>query len=682
MRKPTAPQPLHGQDYRRDIDGLRSVAVLSVVAYHAGWSALSGGFAGVDVFFVISGYLITSLILNEQAADRFRLKNFYIRRARRLFPALFVVLAISSLAAWWLLMPGEMEDFGESLATAAVFSSNFMFFSEAGYFEGPSEFKPLLHTWSLAIEEQYYLLFPLLLLACKKTGRYLSIMLPVALVSLALAEWFVGSAPAATFFLLPHRLWELMVGSLLASATVHQRDWFTCWPAACREALALGGLIAIGYTMLSYSNATAFPGLAALLPTLGTAALIAAGTGGVTVTSQALASRPMVAIGLISYSLYLWHWPVLVFAKLFLVRPPTPTETLLAVAAAFVLGWASWRFVERPFRTNRQPVTASQGRYRDGLIPDSKILATSLACIVLLATIGLALDNTDGAPWRLPSAITEIAAVVDDKPPERKYCSNIRPAEISVDRLCTLGANDQPPDFLLWGDSHAMTLAPRFAEVALENSRSGLSATSDGCAALLNVYPINTDPNGECLQFNAAVLELIAANPEIKTIVLSGRWAIYAEATRYKHESGKSVLLAESGTADTTTENSNTRIWQRALLRTLHALKQLNKTVVVIDSVPEVGWNTPPVIARSVLLERPVRIAPTLAEFLLRQRHVRPVFSALEEKVLHPQQLLCDSRVCQVAINNQPLYVDEDHLSSAGSRLLLPLVREALEPAL
>ena len=398
-------------------------------------------------------------------------------------------------------------------------------------------------------------------------------------------------------------------------------------------------------------------------------------------TSQALALRPLVAIGLISYSLYLWHWPVLVFVKLYLVRPPTQTETLFAVAAAFILGWASWRFVERPFRTHRQSANSAPNRLRDGLLPDSKILPSSLACIALLATIGVALDNTDGAPSRLPDAIVKIAEVVDDKPPERKYCSNISATEVSFDRLCKLGSADQRPDFLLWGDSHAMTLAPRFAEVALANARSGLSATNDGCAALLNVYPINTDPDGECLQFNAAVLELIATQPEIKTIVLAGRWAIYAESTRYKHESGKPVQLAEGDIADTNADTRSSRIWERALLRTLRALEQLNKTVVVIDSVPEVGWNTPHIIARSALLDRPVRIAPSVDEFLARQRHVIPVFSALEQRVLQPQKLLCEGASCQVAINNEPLYFDEDHLSSAGSKLLLPLVREALGQA-
>ena len=299
--------------YRRDIDGLRCIAVLSVVAYHAGLSWLGGGFAGVDIFFVISGYLITSLILQEQLDNRFSLGNFYIRRARRLFPALFVVLASSTIFAWWLLMPREMEDFGESLATAAAFSSNFMFWSEAGYFDGPSEFKPLLHTWSLAIEEQYYMLFPLLLLACKAAGRYLSILLSVALVSLTVAQWFISVAPAATFFLLPHRLWELMVGSLLAVAAIRYPDWFVHWTPATREAVSLIGLLAIAVTVLTYSSETAFPGVNAALPTLGTACLIAAGIDGSTATLNLLSMRPFVAIGLISYSLYLWHWPVLVF---------------------------------------------------------------------------------------------------------------------------------------------------------------------------------------------------------------------------------------------------------------------------------------------------------------------------------------------------------------------------------
>ena len=571
-------------------------------------------------------------------------------------------------------MPQEMEDFGESLATAAAFSSNFMFWSEAGYFDGPSEFKPLLHTWSLAIEEQYYLLFPLLLLACKRAGLYLPILLPVALASLILAEWFVNAAPSATFFLLPHRLWELMVGSLLAVAAIRNPHWFTNWQPALREALSLAGVLAIGITVLTYSNETTFPGVNAMLPTLGTACLIAAGIGGSTATSKVLSMRPLVAIGLISYSLYLWHWPVLVFVKLYLIRPPTPTEIVMSVAASFILGWASWRFVERPFRTQRKT---------QGLVADHNVLRASLASIAVLIAAGLTLDATEGAAGRLPDQVVKIAQVSNDKPPERKHCSNVAAADVSFDRLCRLGTGTEPPDFILWGDSHAMTLAPRFAEAANAAARTGLNATSNGCAALLNSYRPIADPEFECPQFNAAVLNLIATTPSITTIVLAGRWAIYAETTRYKYESGRTIRLVEVDPKTNSAQahqESSAIVWERSLRRTLAALRTLDKKVVVIASIPEVGWDTPNIIARSVRLNRPVNIAPTLEEFLARQRQVLPVLASLEERVLHPQNQLCNATICRAASGTQPLYIDEDHLSTAGSRELTPLVQEALHP--
>lgn len=688
---PEAESSVPNTSYRRDIDGLRSIAVLSVVAYHAGASWLSGGFIGVDIFFVISGYLITSLVVQAQQKNTFTLRNFYIRRARRLFPALFVVLFVSSAAAWRLLMPGEMEDFGESLATSAAFGSNFMFWSEAGYFDGPSEFKPLLHTWSLAVEEQYYLLFPLLLLASKKSGRYLPVLLPTALVSLALSEWFVTRAPTATFFLLPHRLWELMIGSLLAVYAISntQSASPSRWTALHRESLALVGLLAIGISAFGFSRNMTFPGINALLPTLGTACLIAAGINGNTFTSRILAAKPFVAIGLISYSLYLWHWPILVFTKIYLVRPPHPAETLSAVAVAFLMAWLSWRFIERPFRTHKKvgrapESTSGQAQYlQTGLLPDRKVLPTSLACIIALVGTGLALDLSEGAPTRLPDSVISIAGVRDNKPPERKHCSGIPPEDISVDRLCSLGSGATPPDFILWGDSHAMVLAPRFAEVADAQARTGLNATANGCPALLGAYRPASDTDQECIRFNAAVLNLIEKTPSIKTVVLSGRWGIYAETVRYKHESGQPLELVEAGiTRETDVAGSNANnsaaVWERSLFRTVQALEELDKQIVILASIPEIGWDVPSVIARSVLLKRPVTIAPTVEEFLARQRRVLPVLSKLSHPVLHPQSLLCDNSVCRASINNQPLYVDEDHLSSAGSRALLPLIRQAL----
>src|SRR6056297_20083 len=341
--------------YRADIDGLRALAVLPVLAFHAGLAPFSGGFVGVDVFFVISGYLIAGLILPRIRAGRFSLLEFYERRARRLLPALFVVMAVSGALAAALFLPAELREFGQSAVAATLFASNVLFSRETGYFETEAALKPLLHTWSLGVEEQFYLLFPLLLmaLAARRAGRValVPVLAALALASLALAAWAVPRAPAFAFYLLPTRLWELMLGALLAVAPL---------PAlrrrAVREAAAAAGLAAILWAMLRYSEATPFPGPAALLPCLGAALVIHAGASGPTAVSRALSLGPVVFVGLISYALYLWHWPVLVFAEYAAVRELTTVETGAALALSGVLAALTWRFVERPFRRPAGPI--------------------------------------------------------------------------------------------------------------------------------------------------------------------------------------------------------------------------------------------------------------------------------------------------------------------------------------
>ena len=674
--------------YRPDIDGLRSIAVVSVVAYHAGLEWLSGGYAGVDVFFVISGYLITSLVLTAQLEHRFSLRDFYIRRARRLFPALFAVLATSALLSWWLLMPGEMEDFGESLATAAAFSSNFMFWSEAGYFEGPSEFKPLLHTWSLAVEEQYYLLFPLLLLACRKSGRYLLVLSLVLLTSLVLSQWYVSRSPAASFFLLPHRLWELMLGSLLSVIVLLKPEWLDKLSHSTRELIGALGIVLIAMTIFGYSSSTPFPGISALPPTLGAAALIIAGSGQGSTTSRLLSSRGFVAIGLISYSLYLWHWPLLVFTKLYFIEPLTLAQTLIAVAGSFVMGWLSWRYIERPFRSPayKDKKTAST-QTRKALLTDARVLPASAAIIATFIAFGVALDQTEGAPSRLPEEVIGIARIAEDKPPERKRCTGVPASEVSLDRLCKIGTKTAAPDFIVWGDSHAMTVVPQFHDLADTTNRLGINATSNGCAPLLGAWRPGDDAPRKCAQFNDAVLKLIQQTPTLRTVILAGRWGVYAQGTRYKYESGSDLLLVDELTPkpfDHSNLKSNADVWTRSISRTVNALLTTNVQIVIIDSVPEIGWDTPNVMARARWLNRELNIAPTVAEFNSRQQAVRSTLLALAQQTperldtLKPADALCNQNLCNFSRNNQPLYIDEDHLSSAGAETIRSVLRKAL----
>ena len=341
-----------GVDYRPDIDGLRAIAVLSVVACHAGLG-LPGGFVGVDVFFVISGYLITRLILKELEQGTFSLAAFWERRVRRILPALFSVTIATVAAGWFLLTPDAYASLGKSVVALGLLSSNMFFWQETGYFQAQAEEKPLLHTWSLGVEEQFYLLVPVfffLFARRQNMSRAFFLLVPVGIVSFG---WSIYGAryAASGFYLLPNRAWELLVGTFLACLP-------TTWqiaPPRGRDLAAAIGLSLIAIPCIFYDKETRFPGLSAVPPVLGAAFIIWAGdrAGEFPKTSRWLAWRPVVFVGLISYSLYLWHWPLLVFAQYRSAAPLSMTERLAAVAASFAIAVVSWRYVEHHSEVER-----------------------------------------------------------------------------------------------------------------------------------------------------------------------------------------------------------------------------------------------------------------------------------------------------------------------------------------
>ncbi len=323
--------------HRREIDGLRALAVLPVILFHAGFAAFSGGFVGVDVFFVISGYLITQIIVQDLNRGQFSIRRFYARRARRILPALFIVMiACIPLAFIWML-PSQYDEFSRSILAVVLFLSNIFFWRESGYFAAEAAEKPLLHTWSLGVEEQFYVLFPLLLMLAWRLGktRIVPIMIIIALLSLGLSEYASRYYLNANFFLLPTRAWELLIGSITAVALIRESE------KKYANALSLFGLALIIISIFTFDEAMRLPSALSLIPTLGTALILRYATAN-TFAARALSLRPLVAIGLISYSAYLWHQPLFAFARMHLLSVPSPSLMLTLATVSLILGAMSW----------------------------------------------------------------------------------------------------------------------------------------------------------------------------------------------------------------------------------------------------------------------------------------------------------------------------------------------------
>lgn len=494
--------------YRGDIDGLRCIAVMSVVLFHAGFSRLSGGFVGVDVFFVISGFLITGIIVREMDEGRFSFARFYERRVRRILPAVVVVLLASLAFAMAFLTPPDAHKLGEA-AIATIFSvANIYFYLTVDYFGPTSDDLPLLHMWSLGVEEQFYLILPFVLLVAVRyaRSRLLLILAGITLVSFIGACWSVALSKdgQAAFYLLPFRAWELGLGSLLAvwQTSGAQSGRWRGWIA---EAMGLAGLALIGGSVLLIDGTTPFPGLAALPPCLGAALLIASGSTE-TLASRLLSLPPMRWIGLISYSLYLWHWPVLVLSKLGVLQVPMGRAG--AVGLAIGLAWLSWRYVEQPFRSGRMPAATVFKLVGGGV---GGMLATS---VTLAVTLGL--------PQRFDPQIVRLASFVDyDHAPAYRegHCFLVEGSAGPIDRAECLSADPRRPDVLLFGDSHAAHLWYGLAREAPEVQVSQLTMAS--CRPTLASLH-SRDPG--CRRIARMAFEDVLVHRRFDRVIIAGAW--------------------------------------------------------------------------------------------------------------------------------------------------------------
>ncbi|SNS10974.1 Peptidoglycan/LPS O-acetylase OafA/YrhL, contains acyltransferase and SGNH-hydrolase domains [Pseudomonas japonica] len=507
---PALDKHLSHPKYRADIDGLRALAVLSVVTFHAFPSLIQGGFVGVDVFFVISGYLISSIIFGSLEKNRFSFLEFYGRRVNRIFPALLLMLSATWAFGWFSLMVDEYSQLGKHIAGGSAFVSNFLLLGESGYFDNSAETKPLLHLWSLGIEEQFYLVWPLLVWAAWKSR--VNILILIALIggiSFTLNIIGVKTNQIATFYSPQTRFWELLIGSLLAYATLNQQRLFPRWREssgpAVRNLLSVLGMALVATALVRTTKNNEFPGWWAILPTVGAALVIAAGPFA-WLNKTVLSSRIMVFFGLISFPLYLWHWPLLTFARMMYSDTPSAFVRIAAVLIGVLLAWLTYRFVERPIRSKLN-IRAS--------------VALLSFALVGVGICGYATFRSDGIPSRFPAEIRAIADFKYEFVTDARYPQCWLSATDPYDGFAAecLSGNSPGEGVLLWGDSHAARLYPGIA-AEMGRSEAILQTTRSSCPPILDFG------DSICQESNRYILaKLRSVKP--RTVVLFGAWGRY-----------------------------------------------------------------------------------------------------------------------------------------------------------
>ncbi len=664
--------------YRREIDGLRALALIPVILFHANIPLFSGGYVGVDVFFVISGYLITSIILSELESNQFSIANFYERRARRILPALFLVLFLSLVFAWFFFLPRDMKSFSKSLAAVPLFISNLVFWRNSGYFDATAEYQPLIHTWSLAVEEQFYIIFPVFIMLVWRLAKFqiFLILATVGIMSLALAQWTVSSMPVAAFYLLPTRGWELLAGAMIAFLPYRSQSNFS---RVANELLGALGIGLILFAVFFFDKQTPFPGVFALIPTMG-AALILIFTSSKTLAGKILSGKVPVAIGLVSYSAYLWHQPLFVFARIDRSSTPSPATMLILAALALVLGYLSWKFVEKPFRNRNQ--------WSRKFIFQFSV--SSSIVFVLIGTTGI---KTEGFRERMQF------------PPNAKWMSMGEKLEIEGDiceptpipdyqglSICYFGNRSSKRTIVLYGDSHAQAVSKALHQrMEKMNFRVAKAALDCGVIPDISQEPV---PNPKqvyesCNQkFNELKRFIKDNNADVLTV---SRWTFqffpmrgFVETLPFDNGVGGvekdlphrvNVAISQDGSTSVDAVEK-----KAATLKLIRELARVSRTLYINYPIPEIGWDIFNVNLKHFNDHRSLlqHLSYPYEHYLSRNRFILDLFEKEAINIpnlvfLRSDQVFCERikpGYCVAQDGGVPFYYDDDHLSDAGATLL------------
>jgi len=657
--------------YRAEIDGLRALAVVPVILFHAGFELFSGGFVGVDVFFVISGYLITTILIEDIENKRFSIVNFYERRARRILPALFFVMLVCIPFAWMWMLPIQMTDFSQSLVAVGLFASNVLFWLESDYFAAASEEKPLLHTWSLAVEEQYYVIFPIFLLIAWRFGRnrVFWVIVSMAVISLLFSEWGWRNKATANFYLAPTRAWELLSGSIVAFYVQKhgvQKNNF----------LSSVGFVAIIFSIFAYDESTPFPSLYALVPVLGVLLLILYAENK-TFAGRLLSNQVFVGVGLISYSAYLWHQPLFAFARIRMLEHPSEMIMLILSLLSLMLAYISWRYVEAPFRNK-------------SLVSKRKVFFLSIISLSSFITFGLFGYYNQGFPNRFPDSFVKTLNDVDPRNRTQRligigchFSGNLpRP----LPSACGVNNWKNQTEVLLLGDSHLDAIGYQLLDRFKAKNISAYALSYNSCAPIGGLYRPNADSTFQCSEYNKVVRKF-AETHGVKTIVLVARFPLYLLGERYNNGEGgienggslpldiiKNVKLQEHDVELSREE----RVAER--YRTEIQLLARDFNVIIFSPTPEVGWDVPSYYSKLTRFTNyptlnDVVVSHSLDNYLKRTHQFTNILSSIESDKLHVYEvhkLFCDykSRRCLANFGGNLLYRDDDHLSPYAANIV------------
>lgn len=637
-----AAQIFHSQrqssDFRFEINALRAFAVLAVMAYHFGVPGFSGGFAGVDVFFVISGFLISSQVLSASERNAFSFGSFYNSRLRRIFPALFVVVVVCLVWGWLFDLPKEYINTNRHAVSALFFVSNIAFDGERGYFDAAAHTKALLHTWSLAVEGQFYIFLPVFLIVTQRFAkRYLFLITSIVLMIAGGWALYINQiAPGKGFYLLFCRIWEFLIGVMLATCGMRKLN------ATARNIVSILSVVLLISSLFLIDSSKPWPGIWTLIPTVAAAMLIAAGNAGA--TRNLLGAWPLQRVGDMSYSLYLWHWPVWVFSNSLLSmlgRALHWADQFGMLLLSFLLAGLSWRFIEQPIRLQRQYWT------------NKRIVSLALIGTFFVFSFALANVAMNGMSFRLPAYVQRAADATFINTPRDECFRRGDSTKNAPEQFCVFGAIDSAtPELVLWGDSHANQYLTVISDAASRNNVAGIIATQSACSA--RKVESKAIANSACEKFNQEVYQYVVSHAEIKTMILGKWWA---------------------------------DINNEPLLTLIRDLVKQGKKVILIGALPSPGFDVPERWSKQQIRAGQAinfMVTPVSSQSLsltIREKTMSELLPFLQDGsviYIDPLKRLCDSKECRLVEDGSSNFRDESHLSHSSTMRFMPDFENAI----